>query len=125
MGIPGRKSLTPPPHCVCTMSPVTVSIAILLVSSVSAVDLLEPQAVSWFTASGPQDSCNITEGRTVVPGPLDDSICRGSTPGSSQCACVSSVGSTPSNPSYTRLCGSCFDPCALHFHVDHTDHNEE
>merc|ERR1712002_278571 len=115
MGIPGRKSLTPPPHCVCTMSPATVS----------AVDLSEPQAVSWFTASGPQDSCNITEGRTVVAGPLDDSICRGSTPGSSQCACASSVGSTPSNPTYTRLCGSCFDPCALHFHVDHTDHDEE
>merc|ERR1712059_191433 len=101
------------------MLSIRLALFLTLLSVGSTVNI--PQEVSWYPALGPTDPCNITAGRAVVPGPLDDSICQGVTPGLKKCACVSAVESTPSKPSFTRLCGSCFDPCALHFHVDYTD----
>jgi len=82
-------------------------------------------ALSWFVASGPSDNCtNISQ--DIIPGALDDSICKGATPGVSLCACVSTVSAigvkgSESYPKYVRMCGTCFDPCALHFHVEHSD----
>merc|ERR1711962_1709912 len=37
-------------------------------------------------------------------------------PGDWICVCASSHG--VSQPQYHRHCGSCLDPCALHFHVE-------
>merc|ERR1719154_811106 len=81
------------------------------------------QTLSWFAATGPEDNCTATPS-DIVPGALDDSICKGAVPGVSLCACVSTVPTLVKGaiyPKYMRMCGTCFDPCALHFHVEHSD----
>jgi len=82
------------------------------------------QTLSWFIASGQTDNCTSVPA-DIVAGALDDSICKGAVPGVPLCACVSTVPTVAKGastyPKYMRMCGTCFDPCALHFHVEHND----
>merc|ERR1719348_2171813 len=83
--------------------------------------------LTWFEATGPSDNCTNIPTK-LVEGPLDDDICSGVAPGSKKCACVSTPPSSLQDVQgnetlapYMRMCGQCFDPCALHFHVEHNE----
>merc|ERR1711934_470327 len=76
--------------------------------------------VSWFPAASFTDPCNITEPPDdVVIGPPDDMVCDGAEPDERICVCVSNIG--PPGSGYHRHCGTCHDPCALHFHMEEPD----
>merc|ERR1711971_1474703 len=75
------------------------------------------RSVSWFPAASFTDPCNATEPpASAVIGPPGDMVCEGAEPGERICVCVTNIG--PPGSGYHRHCGTCHDPCALHFHME-------
>merc|ERR1712032_89803 len=78
------------------------------------------RSLSWFPAASFTDPCNATEPpANAVIGPPDDMVCEGAEPGERICVCVTNIG--PAGSGYHRHCGTCHDPCALHFHMEEPD----
>lgn len=60
---------------------------------------------SWFISTPADNNC------TKIAGDIKQNV----GPGARTCACVR----TMMMMDYVLTCGQCYDPCGLHFHVEH------